>query len=151
VLFVERNDDERFATVAMVSLSPDLRHAEVLSCGHPAPLLVQHGDIRPLRVHALPMLTMLEERTLEPVTEELGDEWGLLLFTDGLVEGAEAPGSVERFGVGGLTRALGGVVADGVPRSEVAPTLLADAERAHGGPLTDDVAVLLIGTAGWWR
>jgi hypothetical protein len=37
------------------------------------------------------------------------------------------------------------------PRSSLAPSLLAAAEEANGGPLTDDVAVLLVGNGAWWR
>ncbi|HUQ40729.1 MAG TPA: SpoIIE family protein phosphatase [Acidimicrobiales bacterium] len=150
VLLAERTDDERFATIAMVSLSPDLSRAEVLLCGHPAPLLVRDAEVRELEVDALPILTLLHGSVVGPVTVPLDGDWGLLLFTDGLVEGGSAPGSNERFGVDELVRSLQQLVADGVPRRDLPPLLLAEAERCNGGPLTDDVAVLLIGGLGWW-
>jgi hypothetical protein len=43
------------------------------------------------------------------------------------------------------------MVAGDLTRAELAPALVAEAERRHGGPLTDDVAALLIGTSSWWR
>ena len=53
-------------------------------------------------------------------------------------------------GVDELVRQLQSHVAAGMSRADLAPTLLAEAERRNGGPLKDDVAVLLVGTAGWW-
>jgi serine phosphatase RsbU (regulator of sigma subunit) len=151
VLLAERNDDERFATVAMVSLHPDLSRAEVVVCGHPLPMLIRGDDVRELDVEPLPMLTMLEGRVVEPKAINLDGDWGLLLFTDGLVEGCSTPGGVERFGTDGLARNVRALVSRGIARADLAPTLLAEAERCHGGPLTDDVGVLLIGSLGWWR
>jgi serine phosphatase RsbU (regulator of sigma subunit) len=150
VLLAERRDDERFATVAMVSLPADLSRAELLLCGHPAPLLVRAGEVVELDVEPMPVLTMLHDRVAEPLSVELGDDWGLLLFTDGLVEGTTAPGAVERLGVPALGGHLQSLVDARLPRAEVAPALLAEAERRHGGPLTDDVAVMLVGAPGWW-
>lgn len=150
VLLAERSDDEHFATVAMVSLHPDLTSADVVLCGHPAPLLICRDEVRELDVEALPMLTMLAGRSVEPFTVDLEGDWGLLLYTDGLVEGSLTPGASQRFGVGELARHLQPLVAQGLARSELAPALLAEAERCHGGPLTDDVAALLIGSTGWW-
>ncbi|HUR49777.1 MAG TPA: fused response regulator/phosphatase [Acidimicrobiales bacterium] len=150
VLLAERNDDERFATVAMVSLDLALSRASVVLCGHPAPLLISGDEVRQVDVPALPMLTMLDGGAIETATVDLGDDWGLLLFTDGLVEGSKTPGARERFGAAELARTLRPLTAQGMARADLAPSLLAQAERAHGGPLTDDVAVLLIGTLGWW-
>jgi len=150
VLLAERTDDERFATVAMVSLDPTLGRADVVLCGHPVPLLIRGDAVRELDVDALPVLTMLQGLAVEPVTVELTGDWGLLLFTDGLVEGCRTPGGIERFGVDELIRNLTPLLAEGLARDELAPSLLAVAERCHGGPLTDDVAVLLIGSSGWW-
>ncbi len=150
VLLAERNDDERFATVAMVSLNPTLSEADIVLCGHPAPLLVRGDEVVELEVNALPMLTMLQGRDIEPVKVHLEGNWGLLLFTDGLVEGRRSPGATERFGVDELARNLAPLVAQRMARDDLAPSLLAEAERCQGGPLTDDVAVLLVGSLGWW-
>lgn len=151
VLLAERGDNKRFATVAMVSLNPALSQAQILLCGHPRPLLISGHDVRELVADGLPILTMLQGRTGEPLTVDLEGEWGLLLFTDGLIEGRSAPESLERFGTEELARALRPLLVDEVPRAELAPSLVAEAERCHGGPLTDDVAVLLIGSLDWWR
>jgi serine phosphatase RsbU (regulator of sigma subunit) len=150
VLFAERNDDERFATVAMVSLSLELRRAEVLLCGHPAPLLIRGDQVIELDVPARPMLTMLGDGPIEPARVDLDGDWGLLLFTDGLVEGSASPGGSARFGVEALADHLRALVGQRVARADLAPALLAEAETRHGGPLSDDVAVLLVGSRQWW-
>lgn len=92
VLLAERQD-ARFATIAMVSLNPALTQASVLLRGHPAPLLIRGSDVRELNGRALPILTLLQGRAIEPFTVDLDGDWGLLLFTDGLVEGRAAPGA----------------------------------------------------------
>lgn len=150
VLFAERNDKGLFATVAMVSVTPDVCEAEVVLCGHPAPLLIRGGDVSELGGRRVPILTMVRDWALEPSIVRLDGDWGLFLFTDGLVEGRTSPGATERFGVDQLARNLSELIAKGMARSDLAPALLAEAERCHGGPLPDDVAVLLIGSRGWW-
>jgi serine phosphatase RsbU (regulator of sigma subunit) len=135
----------------MVSLNRALSRAQVVLCGHPRPLLVRGDAVCELGVDGLPMLTMLGETPIAPLTIELDADWGLLLFTDGLVEGRAAPGAAERFGVDELVRTLQSLVTEDIARDDLAPALVAEAERRHGGPLTDDVAVLLIGSSDWWR
>jgi serine phosphatase RsbU (regulator of sigma subunit) len=151
VLLAERGDDERFATVAMVSLSLDLTQATVRLCGHPAPLLLRGDDLVVVSATPSPALTMVPGSAPEPTVLDLDGEWGLLLFTDGLVEGSESPGAMDRLGVDALSTHLRSLVQQGIPRSGIAPELLAEAERRHGGALPDDVAVILVGTQGWWR
>ncbi|MEO5837355.1 MAG: fused response regulator/phosphatase [Acidimicrobiales bacterium] len=150
VLLAERQDEDLFASIAMVSVDPTLTQASVLLCGHPAPLLIRDGDVSELDGRPLPILSFLEGRIIEPFTVDLAGDWGLLLFTDGLFEGRATPGATARFGVEGLTRHLRSLVSTGIARAELTPTLLAEAERCNGGPLTDDVAALLVGSSGWW-
>ena len=47
-------------------------------------------------------------------------------------------------------RELRSLVAAGTPRDALASELFVAVEQANGGPLSDDVGVLLVGTAGWW-
>ena len=149
VLLAERQDS-RFATIAMVSLNPALTQADVLLCGHPAPLLICGPVVCELSGRSLPILSLLEGSRIEPFTVELDGDWGLLMFTDGLFEGRASPGARDRFGVDELARQLRSLVEAGISRPYLAPALLAEAERCNGGPLTDDVAVLLVGSSGWW-
>ena len=151
VLLAERNDNESFATVAMASLNPSFTRADVVLCGHPRPLVIRGDDVRELDMHTYPMLTSLPDAAIEPTAVDLADEWALLLFTDGLVEGRSAPGVSERLGVTELVRRLGPLLAERMKCEELAPTLVTAAEQCNGGPLIDDVAVLLVGNTEWWR
>ncbi|QIK66784.1 SpoIIE family protein phosphatase [Nocardioides sp. HDW12B] len=150
VLLAERHDDDRFATIATVSLDSSLARAEVLLCGHPSPLLVRGGAVDEIDGSRLPILTLLDGHAIEPFAVDLDDDWGLLLFTDGLFEGRAAPGATTRLGTDGLVRQLSSLVANDTPRDALASALFAAVEGANGGPLADDVAALLVGTAGWW-
>ncbi len=150
VLLAERHDDDHYATIAAVSLNTALSRAEVLLCGHPSPLLVRGTDVDELEGSPLPILTLLDGHSIEPFAVELEGEWGLLLFTDGLFEGRAEPGATTRFGMDGLARQLRSLVVAGTPRDALASALFVAVEQANGGPLTDDVAALLVGTAGWW-
>jgi serine phosphatase RsbU (regulator of sigma subunit) len=150
VLLAEREDDERFATCAMVSLSPDLTRADLLLAGHPAPVLDCRGQVAEVEADPAPALTMVPGMRATPTVLELDGEWGLVLFTDGLIEGSVAPGSTDRLGTDGLLPYLESLVSQGVSRAHLGTLLLAEAETRNGGPLTDDVAVLVVGTDGWW-
>lgn len=150
VLLAERHHDEQYATIAMVSLNAELSRAEVALCGHPSPLLVHGTSIDELDGNRLPILTLLGDDRTGSFTTELEGEWGLLLFTDGLLEGRVEPGAADRFGVEGIAQEIQSLVASETPRDAWAPALFAAAEVANGGPLPDDVAALLVGTTGWW-
>jgi serine phosphatase RsbU (regulator of sigma subunit) len=113
-------------------------------------LLMQYGRVAELPAFPTPALTMVPGTQPDPSAVDLVGEWGLLLFTDGLVEGSAGPGAVDRLGVPALVEMLQSLVAAGIPRSHLAPALLKEAELRHGGPLPDDVAVILVGTRGWW-
>ena len=75
-------------------------------------------------------------------TLEVGDGWTLLCYTDGLVEGLRAPGSVERFGTDGLVETVAGLLASGHGLDAMLDGLLAAVRDANGGELSDDVAIL---------
>jgi hypothetical protein len=88
----------------------------------------------------------------------LAGPWAVLLYTDGIIEGRRRH-SDERLGVEGLTERLGaGGLGPGAMDAEGIGTggweagleaTLAWAEDEHGGPLPDDVALMLVsGAAG---
>jgi hypothetical protein len=89
---------------------------------------------------------------LTPATdvELTGDDWSLLMYTDGLIEGRTGVGN-ERLDVSGLCRLLVEPTAREVPLAALPAWLVGQAERANGGPLADDVAMLLITRGGGGR
>ena len=71
----------------------------------------------------------------------LPDGWAILVYTDGLIEGRVADG---RLGVSGLCQLVGVHRRTGRPLSELPGWLFSQAEERNGGPLADDVAMLLL-------
>ena len=76
-----------------------------------------------------------------PARVALPDGWAILVYTDGLIEGRVADG---RLGVSGLCQLVGVHRRTGRPLSELPGWLFSQAEERNGGPLADDVAMLLL-------
>jgi serine phosphatase RsbU (regulator of sigma subunit) len=143
VLVCERRSDELFATVAAVTVDLDTQVAEVRLAGHPPPVLLNEATNAVVSCEVEPGLVLgVLPGQPRPATEvPLGDDdWALLLYTDGLIEGRA--GEDDRLGVEGLCELLAARPA-GRPR-ELPAWLLGQAEERNGGPLADDVAVLLL-------
>jgi CheY-like chemotaxis protein len=135
----------RFATACQVSVAPDRRRARIILAGHPPPLRVDGGISEvPVERRGLPLGISTSE-TWEAEEVELGDDWALLVYTDGLVEGLCGDGR-QRWGIEGLTAAAGeGGATD---PDEFVDRLLQTAEARNGAPLGDDVALLLLRVGG---
>jgi serine phosphatase RsbU (regulator of sigma subunit) len=142
VLLRERRHDEVFATVAMLVVAPDRRSVLLYLAGHPAPLSL--GALPEQLADDVngPALGVLPGYGWESARIELPASWRLALFTDGIIEGRTGEGP-ERLGVEGLL-----ALATGHPDYAHAPALIADlvasAQQAHGGPLADDVAIVVL-------
>ena len=110
VLVHERHAEEIFATVSTVTITPDRTSAAVRSAGHPPPVLLGDGDPPTIGPTATgPPLGVFDE-TRWPARElALPPRWGLLLFTDGLIEGRAAVGDSHRLGMDGLIALLADV------------------------------------------
>jgi serine phosphatase RsbU (regulator of sigma subunit) len=141
VLEQERDDPDAYVTLCLAWLSGDNSSVEVVTLGHPAPLIGVGGRVEPLPVsRSLPLGVFEGERT-NVKRMALPPGWTLFFFTDGIVEGRAAPDATERYGVHRLAEFL----AREIPRSSVASALdrmLADTEAANGGALSDDATIL---------
>lgn len=96
LLVHERARTGTFATLAVLTVDPDRRRARLRLAGHPPPVLMQlDGGVRPLPVTRLgrPLGIAADDRW-EDLEIELPHRWGLLLYTDGLVEGRPVPSTV---------------------------------------------------------
>ncbi|WP_067451645.1 PP2C family protein-serine/threonine phosphatase [Actinomadura macra] len=148
VLAHERWAEEIFTTVCMITIAPDRRSARLYRAGHPRPLL-----FGPAGVHAVPeepcgpALGLLPGMRWPGVDIELGDSWGLLLYTDGLIEGF-AGGGGERLDLAGLVEMAGRAHGAGQRGDVLVDGLIAEAERLNGEALPDDLAVLLLSRGG---
>jgi serine phosphatase RsbU (regulator of sigma subunit) len=143
VLMSERRAREVFATVATAVLDLTANKATVRLAGHPAPVLLSGGKVVP--VAARPGIVLGVRPSPPPVTEIefAGADWSLLMYTDGLIEGHTGTGP-ERLDVDGLCGLLDDPAAASVRLPDLPGWLVGRAEQANGGPLADDVAMLLI-------
>jgi serine phosphatase RsbU (regulator of sigma subunit) len=153
VLEHERHEDRLFSTLCMASIAPDRAHARLHLAGHPPPLLLAPGGVSELRapVSAPPGIAHVEEWPVAEVA--LGDNWTLLMYTDGLIEGRIGAGP-ERLGSDGLTEIIEAYLRAAAPagpwerkpRDERLLDALVDRVRKlNGGDLDDDLAVLALG------
>jgi len=144
VLKSERNRDTVFATVAMVTIDLARSEAEVRLAGHPPPLLLAGGEATAVAAEHGPVLGVFDdvERPFTRVPLDPAD-WALLLYTDGLIEGRVGD-SDRRLDVAGLRNLISTAEARGMSRDALAAWLVGQAEEANGGPLADDVAMLVV-------
>jgi serine phosphatase RsbU (regulator of sigma subunit) len=148
VLVSERRSDEIFATVVTVTVDLVECVARARLAGHPPPLLLDGGAVTQCQADPGMVLGVLPGFPC-PVAEIplTGDDWGLLLYTDGLIDGHTEPGG-DRLGVEGLLRMLSVPGRAAVPHRELPAWLVGHAEERNGGPLSDDVAMLLLTPGG---
>jgi len=145
VLVCNRQSDELYATVCCCWIAPGRDRVTVALAGHPPPLLAVGGAVAEVEVPAGPALGIFDAGwawragVLEP-----GEDWTLLCYTDGLVEGRSEPGSVERFGAEALVEAAAGLLAGGAGLDDLLDRLLDLVLEANGGDLSDDVAILCL-------
>ncbi|MEU9730870.1 SpoIIE family protein phosphatase [Streptomyces sp. NPDC048002] len=148
VLEHERSDDEIFATLCTVDIAPDGRRAGLCLAGHPSPLLARPGKAAKLLPYDNngPALGLLPGARWPRMQVELGAEWSLMLYTDGLIEGRIGPGR-ERLGQDGMVSMVRRQLAEGLRGEALLRSAVAEVRDLNGGELTDDVAVLLLDRA----
>jgi serine phosphatase RsbU (regulator of sigma subunit) len=143
VLEHDRASAETFATACQLVVSPDARSASVFSAGHPGPLRLGAPTRPLLELSPGPALGILPEWVWEPATAPLPDEWTLMLYTDGLIEG-RVHDSGERLGEEGLAELTTRLAQECPDQGQLADALLESVQRLNGGPLADDIALLLV-------
>jgi serine phosphatase RsbU (regulator of sigma subunit) len=145
VLMHERERPAVFASLVQVSLEVCGCDATVRLAGHPPPILLAPDGARVLEASSHgPLLGVQAGRDWPAYDVDLGGDWTLLLYTDGIFEGRTGPGP-ERLGVDGLLRLLDpAALAHGAPAAEALETLITQVEELNGGPLTDDVAIVAL-------
>ena len=146
----ERQMPEMFATLCMLEIAPDRREVCMRRAGHPPPVLIDGSAITslPLDGGGPPIGTFIGSEWPQ-FRFQLPAAWSLLLFTDGVIEGGVA-GGPDRLGEEGLHR----LIAEHVERfpewrrdpHALLRRLIARAEELNGEALSDDVALLLVGS-----
>ncbi|MEG3627496.1 PP2C family protein-serine/threonine phosphatase [Streptomyces poriticola] len=145
VLEHERADDEIFATLCTVDIAPDGRRAGLCLAGHPAPLVASQGHAARLLPYDNngPALGLLPGARWPRMQVELGVEWSLMLYTDGLIEGHVGEGR-ERLGQDGMLEMVRRQFDAGLRGERLLTAAVNEVRDLNGGELTDDVAVLLL-------
>ncbi|GGJ45077.1 PP2C family protein-serine/threonine phosphatase [Streptomyces brasiliensis] len=145
VLEHERSDEEIFATLCTVDISPDGRRAGLCLAGHPSPLIARPG--RPAELlpqdNNGPALGLLHGARWPRRQVELGAEWSLMLYTDGLIEGRVGTRG-ERLGQDGMVEMVRRQLAEGLRGENLLRAAVHEVRELNGGELTDDVAVVLL-------
>ncbi|MGJ3560110.1 PP2C family protein-serine/threonine phosphatase [Streptomyces sp. INA 01156] len=103
--------------------------------GRPAQLLPYENDG--------PALGLLSGARWPRTEVELGTEWSLMLYTDGLIEGRVGD-SGERLGQDGMVGMVHRQLTNGLRGEELLRAAVNEVRDLNGGELTDDVAVLLL-------
>jgi serine phosphatase RsbU (regulator of sigma subunit) len=150
VLVHERYEPGLFATVCTLAIEPGYRHGWLGVAGHPSPLLHHAGAWSPLPPATGPSLGLLDGARWVPRPVDLPEPpWRLLLYTDGAIEGYDGPGD-DRLGTDGLLRILrehGARMPEPGPRTAAElDAVITEITRRNDGPLTDDMALLLLAT-----
>jgi serine phosphatase RsbU (regulator of sigma subunit) len=142
VLRSERESDETFATMCDLEFDPAARFLRLRLAGHPSPLVVGQDDVLDIPPGGRgPLLGVFDDPRWPSTEVDLGDEWTLVVYTDGIVEGHDRDGT-ERFDSVGLARAAS-LAGPATPR-RLADALVDAAEVANGEPLADDVALVIL-------
>jgi serine phosphatase RsbU (regulator of sigma subunit) len=144
VLSVERWSDEIFTTLCMITIDPSREWARMYRAGHPRPLLFTEAGVDALPDDPCgPALGLVPGAEWPATRIELDGSWGLMLYTDGLIEGRVGEGSrrLDTEGLVDLTRQAG---VRGESGSRLIDSLVAEVEALNGGVLADDLAILLL-------
>ena len=140
LLIQERQSDHIFATVASLSIDLQGGTVAIVLAGHPAPIRLDGGPPRLLtREPPRPPLGVGYSSPSTANGIELGSDWTLLFYSDGIYEG-RVIGQEERLGIDGLLRTLAEKPADGFDPERV----IDHVEGLNRGPLDDDVALLVV-------
>jgi serine phosphatase RsbU (regulator of sigma subunit) len=150
----ERQDDTMFATMCMMSVTPDRSVGWVRMAGHLPPLLVTRGGVLELQTPTSPPLGLGQVEHWPGTQVGLDGSWSVLLYTDGLIEGRIGKGS-ERLGSEGLMDLIRATLrAEGNGEAGTAGTRVDDVlldrviehvRALNGRDLDDDLAILALG------
>jgi serine phosphatase RsbU (regulator of sigma subunit) len=148
ILEHERHLPSLFATLCTLEILPATATARVIRAGHPAPIVITGDEVLDFDDSVGDAAIGVGATSWSESVFDLPREWALLLYTDGIIEGRMGAGS-ERLGEAGLHR----LVAERIgPRpswredpNSLLDELVVGAEELNGGPLVDDVAMILIG------
>jgi serine phosphatase RsbU (regulator of sigma subunit) len=135
------------ATVCSIEIDAAGRHARFVNAGHPQPLLLGPRVVQLEHTSGM-MLGVGQDGDWAPPEGSLPEEWGLLLYSDGIVDARTSPGSYTRLGIAGLRAAVGHLWARRATSATDLEDLVDSVQAGQDSVLDDDVTLLLLtGTA----
>ncbi len=137
-----------YATALLCLIEPANGRAWAVNAGHPALVRLDAGGAREVALPPCPPLGVIRDPAWKAGEVELAPGSALLAYTDGLVEGRAAPGSLARLGTGPVLELAGAMHAEGAAGDALLAALVELAASAGGGPPDDDVAALLVTLPG---
>lgn len=145
----ERQIEGLFATMCTLEIAPERRTFSVRRAGHPPPIVIAGGSVESLPIdHGGPPIGMLDGAEWPQTEFELPASWSIMLFTDGAIEGHD--GADGHLGEEGLRDLIGEHVdRDGDWQrnpQELLHRLIARISELNGEELSDDLAMLLVGS-----
>jgi serine phosphatase RsbU (regulator of sigma subunit) len=147
----ERGIPHLFTTLCTLEIDISHATASMVLAGHPPPLLIDGATVSPVsHPNGGPPIGLMDG-SWSASTVNLPSSWVMLLYTDGIIEGKVDDGP-QRLGTDGLRRLIAEHIAEH-PSWRDQPEgllthLIAQVEELNGGELTDDVAMLLVGSHG---
>lgn len=130
---------EKFVTLALVVMDPRRELAELVSAGHPRPVIVENGKASMLAGDTAVPLGVIDNYNYSSARIPLRAGSSLLMYTDGLLEAR--PESGEPFGE---KRILAALDAHSASRAQdTVNGLTEEAVRYSEGRLRDDIALMM--------
>lgn len=131
-----------YATACLATIDPARATASLVVAGHPGPVRVDGQSAVQLDVAAGPPLGVVPRPAWPTDRIDLGgDEWTLVFYTDGLVEG-RGPGRVRPYGI---ERLLPLLASRGPVLGETdLDDILATVEAANDGRMQDDIVIVSV-------
>ena len=140
----ERHAEHIFTTLASLSIDLAEGTASVALAGHPAPIARRQGRTDLLTHHpGGPPLGLAREGGWKLSHLDLGEEWSLMLYSDGIYEG-HVGRRAARLEIDGLIEVLAQPTHGGASYFEAPDDLIDRVEELNQGPLEDDVAILAL-------
>jgi serine phosphatase RsbU (regulator of sigma subunit) len=148
----ERRSPDIFATLATARIDVASGRAVVHTVGHPPPVLVAGANATTLPVPPSVSMGLIPPEESRAGHADRACEvrlppggWSLLLYTDGLTD---AHRQDDWLGTDGVCELIMRYQATGGPLDKLPAYLAEQAELHNGGPLADDVAMLLLTGGG---
>ena len=135
-------NDGRYLTMSLAVLDTFDGRLQITSAGHPSPLLIRQGESIPVPDAGGFPIAMVEGAEYEDAIVQLHAGDRLCLYSDGVLEQADAAGD-EQFGACRLLESIASRA--GVPAERAATEVVADLTRWAGDHgFIDDVSVAIV-------